>query len=234
MKPEEIINEFNHGGIMIRTLQEKFAKFEFTNCSINIYEALFIANKVGFGGLRKWTLAQSDLLPNYYKMGEEVGGMGRYIAIIALPSLLDKCVVGIHEKDNFSGNVQRNMQFMSKITQESEFKKLLTNLKREQSTRSVPLENNETQTVGITPRALVGFIYYPTSGINVPRDWKSAKGKFENIIKEVCKTDSTFINIDFHVFTYKVDNKKTKLIYLDTLQENKIINRPQLFRSHSI
>lgn len=219
VSPQNVIDIFNNGGLLARTVQEKHARSEFENCNDSISSAMTRQTQGGHGGLRKFSLIQNELFPSLYKMGDDVGAFGRFMGVLAIPDKVGEHVVAIHSKDNSSGNITSDMNYMSHSEASNGISNLLTELKSNQKERpNEALENNEIQLVGINPESLVGFIYYPTKGFGIPKDWHQARGKFEKLI------DSSKDNIPFnemHVFTYNHNDNKTDLVHLDTLNVNR-------------
>lgn len=207
-----IVEAFQTGGLLIRTLQLRNAHLEFHNTQENLesIRAQGDTNR-GHGGLRKWSLAQADLLPNYYKMGDNAGALPRNMAILAMPEKLHDNITAIHEKDAFSGNIQADTHYLGKEKARESMKSLLRDLQNQQSEHpDSALENSEIQTVGVPPDALVGLVFYGSNG----QTWEAAKPQFQNTIN---RASNEFDGKAYPVFTYKVEGGKTQLEYLDTL-----------------
>ena len=208
-----IIEAFQKDGLLIRTLQLRNAHLEFHNTGENLdsIRAQGEANR-GHGGLRKWSLAQADLLPNYYKMGDNAGALPRNMAILALPEKLQDNITAIHEKDAFSGNIQADTRYLGREKAREGMQGLLNDLKNQQGEHpGSALENSEIQTVGVPPDALVGLVFYGSNG----QTWEAAKPQFQ---KAINRAGPEFDGKSYPVFTYKVEGGKTKLEYLETLK----------------
>jgi hypothetical protein len=208
-----IIEAFQTDGLLIRTLQLRNAHLEFHNTGENLdsIRAQGEANR-GHGGLRKWSLAQADLLPNYYKMGDNAGALPRNMAILALPEKLQNNITAIHEKDAFSGNIQADTRYLGPEKAREGMQTLLKELKDQQGEHpGSALENSEIQTVGVPPDALVGLVFYGSNG----QTWETAKPQFQ---KAINRAGPEFEGKSYPVFTYKVEDGKTKLEYLDMLE----------------
>ena len=208
-----IIEAFQKDGLLIRTLQLRNAHLEFHNTGENLdsIRAQGEANR-GHGGLRKWSLAQADLLPNYYKMGDNAGALPRNMAILALPEKLQDNITAIHEKDAFSGNIQADTRYLGREKAREGMQGLLNDLKNQQGEHpGSVLENSEIQTVGVPPDALVGLVFYGSNG----QTWVAAKPQFQ---KAINRAGPEFDGKSYPVFTYKVEGGKTKLAHLETLK----------------
>ncbi|WP_447892441.1 dermonecrotic toxin domain-containing protein [Pseudomonas marginalis] len=208
-----IIEAFEKDGLLIRTLQLRNAHLEFHNTGENLdsIRAQGDANR-GHGGLRKWSLAQADLLPNYYKMGDNAGALPRNMAILALPEKLQDNITAIHEKDAFSGNIQADTRYLGREKAREGMQGLLNDLKNQQGEHpGSALENSEIQTVGVPPDALVGLVFYGSNG----QTWEAAKPQFQ---KAINRAGPEFDGKSYPVFTYKVEGGKTQLEYLETLE----------------
>ncbi|MFY0751539.1 dermonecrotic toxin domain-containing protein [Pseudomonas sp. NFX5] len=208
-----VIEAFEKDGLLIRTLQLRNAHLEFHNTgeTLDNIRAQGDANR-GHGGLRKWSLAQADLLPNYYKMGDNAGALPRNMAILAFPEKLQNNITAIHEKDAFSGNIQADTRYMGQENARKGMQDLLTELKTQQGEHpDNPLENSEIQTVGVPPDALAGLVFYGSNG----QTWEAAKPQFQRAIN---RAGPEFDGKSYPVFTYKVEEGKTRLVYLETLK----------------
>ncbi|QDG60105.1 dermonecrotic toxin domain-containing protein [Pseudomonas sp. NIBRBAC000502773] len=208
-----IIDAFEKDGLLIRTLQLRNAHLEFHNTgeTLDNIRAQGDANRA-HGGLRKWSLAQADLLPNYYKMGDNAGALPRNMAILAFPEKLQDNITAIHEKDAFSGNIQADTRYIGRENARKGMQDLLTDLKTQQSEHPEnPLENSEIQTVGVPPDALAGLVFYGSNG----QTWEAAKPQFQRAIN---RAGPEFDGKSYPVFTYKVEEGKTRLVYLETLK----------------
>ncbi len=208
-----IVEAFQTEGLLIRTLQLRNAHLEFHNTHENL-ESIRSQGDAdrGHGGLRKWSLAQADLLPSYYKMGDHAGALPRNMAILAMPEKLQDNITAVHEKDAFSGNIQADTRYLGPEKARESMKSLLRDLKNQQGEHpDSALENSEIQTVGVPPDALVGLVFYGSNG----QTWEAAKPQFQKVIN---RASNEFDGKEYPVFTYKVEGGKTKLEYLDTLK----------------
>lgn len=213
-RPADIEAAFARDGLLVRTVQQQKAHGDLENCHLTVDQARTLQAQGKHSGLRKWTLAQTDLKPNFYKMGPEATGMPRHMAFLALPDKVGEHVVGVHDKDASSGNVTADTRIMSSADARMDLNKMLGRLKSNQSERpNAPLENNEVQTVGVEPAAIAGMLFHPTV---MARDWAAAKGDFQ---KAIDKGGADFAGRTFPVFTYEVNptTNKTELRLLDNL-----------------
>lgn len=220
----KVIEQFNKGGLLIRTLNKTHAAKEFENLQETVEEALERGKKTGgHSGLRKWSLIQKDLLANYYKMGPEVLTMARYMAILADPSEIGDRYIGIHEKDAFSGNLLEGTKLKKSEEAMKQIEQLLDTLKQKQLADTKPLENNEIQTLGFNAKAVVGLLY-KASGGNGPKEWRGAREEFQRLVNEKMGEEESD---RFPVFTYEIEEKQTKLIYLETLSKEDQATAPR-------
>ena len=215
-RPEDISAAFSRGGVLVRTVQLPHAHKELHHCGISVDNArnLHASGASQHGGLRKWTLAHANLVPNYFAMGPNVTGMPRHMAFLALPEKVGRHIVGIHEKDNASGNVAPDMSVIHDADARFHLNKMLASLIKEQNVRqSERLENNEVQTVGIEPGAIAGLLFYPVPS---KPHWLAARADFQKVID---KGGPEFAGRAFPVFTYQQDEgtQVPALKLLDTL-----------------
>ncbi|WP_341528600.1 DUF4157 domain-containing protein [Nostoc sp. UHCC 0302] len=211
---QEIINKFNTGGLLIRTMQKQHAEKEFDHLEATVEEALEMAKRGNHSGLRKWSLTHKDLLPNYFKMGPEVTTMARYMAVLVDPSQVGDSYIGFHEKDAFSGNLQPDTKLVEQDKAISEIEDLLKKLKQNQEKSANALENNEVQTLGFSANSVAGLMYKAGGGMSGPKQWSAAKSDFQRLVNTMGKKLN---QQTFQVFTYEIEGKQTKLVYLDTL-----------------
>lgn len=214
--PEDIQAAFAREGLLVRTVQQKYAHKELESCNVNIDQARAAQAQGNHGGLRKWTLAHADLTPNFFGMGHGATGMPRHMAFLALPEKVGQHIVGIHDKDAASGNVTADTHFMHPADARVDLNKMLGRLKSAQnSQRGERLENNEVQTVGVEPGAIAGMLFQPTMAKNT---WAAAKKDFQSAID---KGGPEFSGRSFPIFSYATNERsgRTELRLLDNLSK---------------
>lgn len=220
-RPEDISAAFSGGGLLVRTVQLQHAHKELHQCGVGV-ETARSQHATGanqHGGLRKWTLAHSSLVPNYFGMGKDITGMPRHMAFLALPEKVGPHIVGIHEKDKASGNVAPDTALIHEADARFHLSNMLKTIMKEQGVRQGErLENNEVQTVGIEPDAIAGMLFYPT--VSKP-DWRSTKAEFQKVID---KGGPEFTGRTFPVFTYQQSERtqQPELKLLDSLVKNEV------------
>ncbi|MDU8499525.1 hypothetical protein RYB01_10050 [Pseudomonas syringae] len=213
-RPEDIQAAFANGGLLIRTVQQKYAHKELERCNVDIDQARAAQMQGDHGGLRKWTLGHADLMPNFFGMGHGATGMPRHMAFLALPEKVGEHVVGIHDKDAASGNVTAATHFMHPADARMDLNNMLGRLRSNQKSQpGERLENNEVQTVGVEPGAIAGMLFHPTMAKS---SWAAAKKDFQSAID---KGGPEFAGRTFPVFSYAVDNRtgRAELRLLDSL-----------------
>jgi hypothetical protein len=195
-------------------LQAGNAEKEFDNLDETPEQASTRAERGEHSGLRKWTLAHKDLLPNYYKMGPEVMAAARYMAILADPNKVGNRFVGFHEQDAFSGNLRAGTKLINQPEATDKIKDLLGKLKRSQEKIKKPLENNEVQTLGFSREAVNALLFKGSGDSTKPESWQAAKPDFQRLVNGIQGKGPMK---SFHVFTYVVKEGHTSLQYLDKL-----------------
>jgi hypothetical protein len=208
--PDDIQHAFRNSGLLIRTMQMQHAHKEFDRCGVTVEQALsHAAGSGGHGGLRKWSLAHADLKPQYFMMGEEHSGpRARHLAVLAMPNLAGEHVVGVHEKDQGSGNIKPDTQVLAPDESRRQVGVLLNTLKGKQAEQG-NLENCEIQTVGIEPTSMAGLMF------NKPgAKWEDSKAQVQSMLSKV---GPEFHGRSFPVFTYAHENGQTTLTHIDTL-----------------
>lgn len=209
--PDDIQHTFKTSGLLIRTLQMKHAHKELHNCGVTIDEASRqAAEGGGHGGLRKWSLAHADLKPQYYRMGPDSNGpLARHIAVLAMPDLAGEHVVGVHEKDQSSGNITSDTKTLRPEDSKHQVGALLDTLKGKQGQHG-DIENCEIQTVGIEPAAIAGLMFNKPGGT-----WEGSKAEVQTMLS---KAGPEFHGRSFPVFTFAHDDGTTTLTHIDTLR----------------
>ncbi|MBN2238790.1 MAG: hypothetical protein JW712_03370 [Dehalococcoidales bacterium] len=225
--PEEarmIMERFNEGGLLIKTLQMRNAYKDFQDALASLEEA-FEIQRIRYGAKRNWSLAHSRIIPNYYLMNE-TAPIPRSIASLALPEM-----IGAHRflraetTDQMSNSqikpgTEPLERSVDPLVQLERLKEELIGQSRVRET----IDNSEIQTVGFSPDAVAGFMF---RAVRPYRDWRSARSDFQRIVNII--TNPT-LNIEgftpsprrvFHIFTFERVERGTRLIYLDTLHAPK-------------
>jgi hypothetical protein len=212
--PEQITEAFSKGGLLVRTAQTNNAHYELRDNHISVDQGRD-NNDVR---LRKWSMAHSELKPNFFQMGPE---HPREAAFLALPDKVGNHVVGVHEKDNFSGSIRPDMKNMPYEQSKAQMDQVLNTLKTNQRTNpKQQLDNSEIQTVGMPSDSIAGMLFNPAK----PKFGQSAsettwegggKARFENMLQ---KAGPDFHGRSFPVFRYQDTGSGTRLEHFDTIR----------------
>ena len=206
--PEDVQSSFRNEGLLVRTVQEKNAHYEFAGTGSTLPQAS--GEETPY--LRKWSYAHQNLQPNYFNMGPDSVFFGRHMGVVARPEQVGQHVVGVYQKDAFSGNVQPGMTTMPVDQANSEIANLRGQLFDAQRERpGQPLENSEIQTVGVDPAAMSGFLFHPS---RVVATWDQAQPGFDNWASQA---GPEFTDRTFPVFTYESTSGGTNLTHLDDI-----------------
>lgn len=209
----QIEQAFDQGGLLVRSCQMKHAHLDFNH-------ELDIAPRPGEpcdgGYLRKFVLAQKDLVPNFYKMGPDVTAMPRCIGVLTLPDKMGDHLVGIHSTDQFSGAQPTGKSYLDHGTASTQLAGLLAELKATQAERpGEKLDNNEIQSVGVPPDAMAGLLFSPSTAMGGYPDWNAAKADFQKVAD---KMHACYDGQQFPVFGYQQEGTgPTRLVQIDSL-----------------
>jgi hypothetical protein len=216
ISPDQIQKAFENGGLLIRTVKDENAvdEFKHTNVSIDQAKENLESGVTTHSGLRKWSLAHAEVKPNYFMMGNN-RPLQRTLGVLAMPDKVGNHVVGVHERDNFSGGIKDDMKNLSPDDAKTQMSKALNSIKDEQKQRpGKQLDNSEIQTVGIPSNSVAGLMYRPRTGPATADDWKAAKSKVES---RLSGAGPEFHGRTLPVFTYAEDGDKTTLTHLGSV-----------------
>ncbi|QNM95077.1 hypothetical protein [Chitinimonas koreensis] len=209
----QIQDAFAGGGLLVRSCQMKHAHLDF-NHDLDIEPRP--GQPCDGGYLRKFVLAQQDLVPNFYKMGPEVAAMPRCIGVLTLPDKMGDHLVGIHATDQASNAQPTGKSYLDHGTASARLASVLAELKADQAERpGQPLDNNEIQAVGVPPDALAGLLFSPNSALGGYPDWEAAKPAFQQVAD---KMHACYDGQQFPVFGYRQEgNGPTELVHIDSV-----------------
>ncbi|WP_373174300.1 hypothetical protein [Prevotella merdae] len=161
MNNTEIINHLNGNGLLIRTVQTKYLADEFKDISDSIDAAVVKYTKDSnyYGPKRRWSIAQKDLKPIFFKMDKETSFV-RDFALICVPSLIDwNNYVEFSTTDNSSNSkFISGEKTMSADVAKQTYHKTLTELKNNVNLQN---QNNEVVTCGFKIDAFCGILVRP-------------------------------------------------------------------------
>lgn len=213
MNRQELENYFKERGLLVHTVQLEHlgANFKCLTTTENQTSGNTEGSKYD-SPKKNWSIAHPDIKPNFYKMGKDVCGFPRHIAIMAVPSLIDWTKYLAISSQDMSSNSRISKDTKPLDPQEamSLYDKVLAQLKK--STPTEQNQNSEVSTLGFDIKAFCGLLFHGTE-----EWWNANKGKVKSQL-EVLKTLYEISEVD--VYTYNADNEsanKTELTYKEKM-----------------
>lgn len=208
MKREEILQYFNSSekGLLVRTVQLDYLGANFENLDNSSFDSNPYCKK-------NWSIAHPDIKPIFYKMGKDVWVFPRYIAIMAIPSLIGWTkYLSISSKDACSNSrIYEDTKPLEPLTAMLLYNNVLTQLKNSTSTEQN--QNSEVSTLGFDIKAFCGLLLYEKGNW-----WNENIRKIKDQLK-ILKDNYQIKEVN--VYTYKDDDEtgnKTKLTYKEKIE----------------
>lgn len=216
MDRQKLEEYFRREGLLVRTTLLSSLGNNFVNINVSIDNAREAQNNNSkyYGPKRRWSIAHSNIKPNFFMMGEETNSLiARHLAIMIVPSLVDWTrYLAISSKDASSGfNIGTNDKLMDEETAKRTYYRVLNEIKG--SSLIEQNQNSEISTLGFDIKAFCGLLFHGTE-----EWWNANIGRIKEQLK-ILKKDYKINKVD--VYTYNSDNKsanKTVLTYKETIE----------------